>query len=79
MIWLKINQNPLAHVIQGLRGYVLSLSTGRYTVVVGNREIFENAQQARSNVEFALEHDASAAEIRELALEGVNLLRPYRD
>lgn len=79
MVWLKINQNPLTHVNQGLRVCVLSLSTGGCTVVVGNRHILKYAQRVRSEVGFALEHDASATEVRKLALQGVDLLRPYGD
>lgn len=64
---------------QGLRGYVLSLSTGGCTVDVGNRQMLASPKRGRSNVGLSLQHDASATEVGELALEGFDLLWPDGD
>jgi len=79
VVWLKIDQIPQAHMNQGLRGYVLSLSTGRCTVDVGNRQMPESAKRGRSNVGLSMQDDAPATEVGQLPLEGLDLLWPDSD
>lgn len=64
---------------QGLRGYVLSLSTGGCTVDVGNREMPGSPKPGRSKLWLSMQDDASATEVGELALKGSDLLWPDRD
>jgi hypothetical protein len=60
---------------QGLHGSVLSLSTGGCTVDVGNLTIVERPKWGALSVAVPLQHDATAADIGELTLEGVDLFR----
>lgn len=85
-VWLKIDQFPQRLMYQGLRPGVLSLSTGRCTVDVGNC-----ARRCRSTMRLPalgicarcasvswprLQDNSSTADPGQLALKGLNLLGP---
>ena len=76
-LWTKNEQSPQSHVAEGLQRYVLSLSTVGCTVDVGKcpgpLRVMHRVVRA-GLVPSALQKDAPAAEVRQLLLQGVDLL-----